>query len=84
MRKPMSRDYYAEGEQIACSLESHGLTSEAKCIRDAIDGGSTASEILMRLRWQLLKIDAANLPMNLGTRAKIRDLSLAIGAALGQ
>lgn len=49
----MGIDYYAEAESIAQTLASHGLGAEATSLRDAIESGSTATEILMALRWRV-------------------------------
>jgi hypothetical protein len=49
----MSTDYYAEAEAIARALASRGLDTEAALLREAIASGSTATEILMGLRWRL-------------------------------
>jgi len=51
-----SYDYYGKGEAVAQRLEIEGLDQYAKGIRDAIRGGSTATEILVALRWQLRKV----------------------------
>jgi hypothetical protein len=50
---------------------------------DAIETGSTGTEILMALRWNLQRIAKANVEMNLGTSVKIQDLTAAISEALG-
>jgi hypothetical protein len=52
----MSIDYYAEAEAIAQILAGHGLSTEATSLRDAIESGSTATEILMALRWRLSEL----------------------------
>ena len=59
----MSIDYYAEAEAIAQVLASRGLGAEATSLRDAIESGSTATEILMALRWRLQEfVRAGSLP----------------------
>ena len=78
----MSRDYYSEAEEIARSLDAEGLQADARTLRDAIRNGSTGSEIFMALRWNLQQIDKRGSAMNLGTRAKIRELARALGDAL--
>jgi hypothetical protein len=79
----MTRDYYAEARDIARSLEQNGLTAEARALVDAIDAGSTGTEILMALRWRLQRIDESNPKTSLQTRHRIRDLCAAIDIALG-
>jgi hypothetical protein len=76
-------DYYADARDIAQSLDRQGLSSEAQSLRDAIDAGSTASEILMALRWHLERIDSGPLRMDLITRTQIHQLIAAIRSALG-
>jgi hypothetical protein len=49
-------NYYDEAFGIADALAAEGLVTESKAIRDAVDSGSTATEILMRLRWQMQQI----------------------------
>lgn len=79
----MTRDYYAEAREIARCLEQDGLTAEALAVVDAIESGSTGTEILMALQWHLQRIEGSNPATSLQTRRRIRDLSAAIGAALG-
>lgn len=59
----MSIDYYAEAKAIAQILASRGLGTEAASLLDAIESGSTATEILMALRWRLSElVRAESLP----------------------
>jgi len=82
VRTIMARDYYTEARGIARSLEKDGLIIEAQALIDAIDAGSTATEILNTLRWHLQRIDESNPAMGLETRCRIRDLRAAICGAL--
>jgi hypothetical protein len=75
----MTRDYHAEAREIARCLEDGGCSNDARSLIDAIETGSTGTEILMALRWNL----QANLAMNLAVRARIRDLAGAISGVLG-
>jgi hypothetical protein len=43
----MAIDYYAETQQIIEALSGEGMRAEADAIRNVMDGGSTATEILM-------------------------------------
>ena len=47
----MTRDYYADATALSENMAKAGYTTWADQIRDAIAGGSTATEILMGLRW---------------------------------
>ncbi len=49
----MARDYYAEAEAVCQELESAGRADLAADLRAAVEAGSTATEILMALRWKL-------------------------------
>lgn len=79
----MTSDYYAEAREVARSLDQEGLKEEAQSLRDAIDSGSTGTEILMALRWHLQRIGNTNALMSPAIRAKIRGLAGSIDAALG-
>jgi hypothetical protein len=79
----MAPDYYAEARDIARSLDQANLKNEAQCLRDAIDNGSTATEILMALRWQLKRVDQANLIISLEVRDRIRHLAAELASVLG-
>lgn len=78
----MSRDYYAEAMGIAQRLDDEGLADKARALREAIETGSTGTEILMALRWNLQRIDSENLGVGMSTRERIRELGAAIGVAL--
>lgn len=80
----MARDYYDEALDIARSLEDEGLSAEAQTLREAIDRGSTGTEILMALRFRLKHIYEAGLLRGGKTKDQIRDLAAAISAALGE
>lgn len=80
----MSRDYFAEATRLADDLERDGLVAQARALRDAIEGGSTGSEILMALRFHLRDLESMNLALDFKTRRCIRDLATAIDDALDQ
>lgn len=46
-------DYYLEARRIARLLRQEGLLAEAGAVEEAIDGGATATEILMGIRFAL-------------------------------
>ncbi|GLI34120.1 hypothetical protein [Desulforhabdus amnigena] len=46
-------DFYSKAREIARKLEKENLTDQASKVVDAISAGSTATEILMILRWEL-------------------------------
>jgi hypothetical protein len=70
----MAIDYYEEARQIITALKSEGLLAEADAVREVMEAGVTATEILMGVRWQLKQIDGANKTANVVTKRKIRDL----------
>jgi hypothetical protein len=49
-------DYYAEARGIAVALFERGETDWSDRIEEAIEGGATATEILMRLRHTLREL----------------------------
>jgi hypothetical protein len=67
----MSRDYYGEARALGADLWEAGYRQWADKIDSVIDGGSTATEILMGLRWTLsqLLVSEPGLPSELSTRA---------------
>ena len=80
----MTMDYYAEAREIARCLERDGLVDDARALRNAIDSGSTGTEILMALRWHLQRIDKARpAAASSESRRHIRSLEAALGAVLG-
>jgi uncharacterized protein with GYD domain len=78
----MTRDYYTEAYDIVRCLEQDDLNSEAAALVNAIESGSTGTEILMALRWELQRIDESNLALSSHTRRRILDLGSAIAVAL--
>jgi len=67
-------DAYAETESIAQALAGQGYAGEAKLIRDAVECGSTASEILMTLRYRLTELTASAILLDGLTIARVRRL----------
>jgi len=49
----MGSDYYGDAMEIAEALASEGRAPEAEAIRTTVSQGSTATEILMGVRWHL-------------------------------
>ena len=78
----MARDYYAEAKELAVLLEREGLAEEARSLVHAIADGSTATEILMAIRWHLERIDTPKFKLAPQTRARVRELRQAIAVAL--
>ena len=78
----MASDYYAEAEAVCQDLESAGRSDLAEDLRDAIASGSTATEILMALRWKLEQSLSAE--SDLGrAEARMRLLKEGLDEALG-
>jgi hypothetical protein len=55
-------DYYGEARSIATKLFERGEFDWSERIEDAISGGSTATEILMRVRFCLQELLDSGLP----------------------
>jgi len=49
-------DIYRSAERISARLALDGRPAWAESIREAISGGATGTEILMRLRWALRQL----------------------------
>jgi hypothetical protein len=69
----VARDYYEEAECICEQLERSGRSDLADEIRDTMEQGSTATEILMALRWKLDQALAAESGLGLA-EARMRSL----------
>ena len=64
----MKDDYFTQTEQIIDALESEGLLTEAEEVRDALEGGSSSTEILIGVYSSLNQIDRANRATNVETK----------------
>lgn len=58
--EPMIANVYAEAREIGRCLAADGLTNEAASLIDSIEAGSTGTEILMALSWNLHRIENSN------------------------
>lgn len=76
----MTIDYYSEARRLASLLEQEGLTTHAGAITEVLEGGSTASEILMGLRFH---IDRASKEASQTTARQLLVLSGQLSKALG-
>jgi hypothetical protein len=78
----VTRDYYGEGRALGADLWEAGYKEWADKIDSVIQSGSTATEILMGMRWTLgqMLIAQETLPVQLAERA--RDLEQEINKAL--
>lgn len=54
-------DIYESAERFAQHLAQHGRPEPAEAIREAVAGGATGTEILMRLRWVLRRLSDSDL-----------------------
>ncbi len=70
----MPYDYYKVADEVCERLKSAGLESAAQRIKDAIAAGSTGTEILMALRFELNGVLEEN--TNLGADLKLQIQSL--------
>ncbi|CND49700.1 hypothetical protein [Yersinia pseudotuberculosis] len=60
----MKNDIYTDSKKLAVILEKKGLHFYYESIVDAIEYSSTATEILMKLRFILKEIDIDNSKLN--------------------
>jgi hypothetical protein len=76
-------DYYVSAREIGRRLSALGFTKREIELDDAIASGSTATEILMKLRWILQSIGATEvLPQDVAF--EVGDLARRIKQALTQ
>jgi hypothetical protein len=54
----MTRDAYAEARDLGTALQRSGVEGWAEKLDGQVAAGSTATEILMGLRWVLEQLDA--------------------------
>jgi hypothetical protein len=79
--KDTSFDYFQLSKQLATQLAALGFFAQAQLLNDAIDGGSTGTEIHMALRHHLRSVaDAPDLDSEL--RATARQIVARITKAL--
>lgn len=76
------RDFYAEASELADALADLNEEECAARIKDAIDGGSTASEILFDLRWEFDQLLERGGTTDRSLNARVAELRQAIDAAL--
>jgi hypothetical protein len=79
----MSEDIYKESSHIADLLDRDGHKGSAQEIRDAMDYGSTATEILMQLRWRLRVLRDSQIFQDDISRKKVCRLLSGLDLALG-
>ncbi len=77
-----SFDYIAEARAIRDALVGDDLSDWRTRIRGAIDTGSTGSEILMAVRWNLVELLKAEPKLPADVTARIKDYILAANKLL--
>ncbi len=77
-----ARDYYAEARELASHLTDEGFDDWAARLEEAIEGGFTATEILMALRWQAQQLQAARLQISAEADSRLKLLLAGLEAAL--
>ena len=78
-----NRDLYGESRLLAQALRARGESEAARRINDAIEGGSTSSEILYRLRWEFDRLIDRGTAGDPELCASIADLRDAVDKTLG-
>jgi hypothetical protein len=78
----MNSEYYRDARLIEEGLEQAGRPDWALRIDDAIEGGSSASDILTQLRTTLIQIQNQHLNLPAALDEQIVRLSGAVGRAL--
>ncbi|MSP73584.1 MAG: hypothetical protein EXR76_15715 [Myxococcales bacterium] len=69
MNENIITDPYAEAADLIARLQAVGRQADAEVLQDAIDSGSTGTEIFMALRWHLEDLLKKGLPDDLRKRA---------------
>jgi len=77
-------DFYGVAKRIARKLSEVGHTEWSERILNAIASGSTATEILMAIRWHLSELRTSKLALPPQLEAKIEDLLDNIDHAMKQ
>jgi hypothetical protein len=78
----MEIDYYTEARLIADAIGDQGHAEIATTLRDAVEYGSTATEILMALRYHLTELIASGTLADPLTIARSRRLMAALDEEL--
>ncbi|MBU1218339.1 hypothetical protein KKF34_01740 [Myxococcota bacterium] len=78
----MNRDFYREAIEISNKMEKEGLLKNSQIIRNLIENGSTGTEILMTLHFNLGNIIKERLISNRDLMGRISDLYEAIDKIL--
>ena len=78
----MEIDYYTEAGLIADAIEDQGHSVTATALRDAVEYGSTATEILMALRYRLTEFVASGILADPLMTARCRRLIAALDEEL--
>ena len=81
-RVDMKVDYYTEARLIADAIGDQGHAEMATTLRDAVEYGSTATEILMALRYRLTELVASGVLVDPLTIARSRRLIAALDEEL--
>ena len=83
MSSGTSRDLYGEARQLADAFVQRGEHVVAQRLIEAIESGSTSSEILFGLRWELDRLLDRGVGGDAHLFAWVSDLQAAIESTLG-
>lgn len=75
-------DSFKKSRELATELQHRGLAAEGQTLLDAIDGGSTGTEIQMAVRFHLRRISADD-RIDTSLRELSRQLAVEITRVLG-
>ena len=78
----MVLDFFKQSRELATRLRHRGFAAEGQALLDAIDGGSTGTEVQMALRYHLRRI-SANERIETSLREVSRELAMEITGVLG-
>lgn len=77
-----ARNIYDVARELGRRLSQEGVSAWEERINDAIDFGSTGTEILMALRWNLLQLRQAAPPLSEATSRLLDELVDEVSDAL--
>lgn len=78
----MNTDWIEESKNLAANIKAEGFPEESQKIIEAIISGSTGSEILMGLKWNLKEILQTTKNIKPERKAKIKEIIRGIKAIL--
>lgn len=80
----MAQDYYQDANTLAETLRSEGLVEWSRALEDAMAAGSTATEILMALRWVTNELLSEGPSLSFIARKRAKALLVSLDGVLSE